>query len=404
MRSSPSRPWLAPVVAGLLPFFSPSAAARAQAPRLPPFRPQTIDAGVGIGYGLAIADVNGDAKLDILLADKNVIAWYQNPGWEKRIVAEKLTDLDHVCIAARDLDGDGKSEVAAGAGWNPGDTVGSGSVHYLLPPANRLEKWAPIKLHHEPTVHRMRWAKDAAGRLDLIVSPLHGRGNKNGEGEGIKLLLYRRPADPAQPWTTELLDGDLHITHNLEPLQWDADPEDEVLLAAKEGVFLLDRREGKWTRTAVGGSRPGEPAHRGASEVRSGLLADGRRLIATVEPFHGNEVCLYTPPGAGAGLWDRKVIDTSLVEGHAVAVGDVAGAGGVQVLVGWRKKDAAGKVGIYYYAPADAAGSRWERSFLDDNGMACEDIALGDLNSDGRLDVIAAGRDTHNLKVYWNER
>jgi hypothetical protein len=34
--------------------------------------------------------------------------------------------------------------------------------------------------------------------------------------------------------------------------------------------------------------------------------------------------------------------------------------------------------------------------------MATEDARLADLNGDGRLDVIAAGRDTHNLKVYWN--
>jgi hypothetical protein len=35
--------------------------------------------------------------------------------------------------------------------------------------------------------------------------------------------------------------------------------------------------------------------------------------------------------------------------------------------------------------------------------MACEDIAVADLDQDGRPDVVAAGRDTHNLKVYWNE-
>ncbi|MFP6907280.1 MAG: VCBS repeat-containing protein, partial [Verrucomicrobiota bacterium] len=34
--------------------------------------------------------------------------------------------------------------------------------------------------------------------------------------------------------------------------------------------------------------------------------------------------------------------------------------------------------------------------------MACEDLKAADLNGDGKLDLIAAGRVTKNLKIYWN--
>ena len=40
----------------------------------PKFRLQEIDK-VEIGYGLAIADVDGDGKKDILLADKTTVQW-----------------------------------------------------------------------------------------------------------------------------------------------------------------------------------------------------------------------------------------------------------------------------------------------------------------------------------------
>src|SRR5262245_1569696 len=100
------------------------------------FKDQTIDDKIQIGYGLAIADVNGDKKPDVLLVDKAEVAWYENPGWQKHVIAEKLTQIDHVCIAAQDIDGDGKAEIAVGAGWNPGDTVNSGAVFYLVPPAD----------------------------------------------------------------------------------------------------------------------------------------------------------------------------------------------------------------------------------------------------------------------------
>src|SRR5262245_42269049 len=109
-----------PILLGLICGVSGSQAAQ--------FKDQTIDDKIQIGYGLAIADVNGDKKTDILLVDKQEVAWYENPGWDKHVIAEKLTAIDHVCIAAQDIDGDGKAEIAIGAGWNPGDTVNSGAV------------------------------------------------------------------------------------------------------------------------------------------------------------------------------------------------------------------------------------------------------------------------------------
>ncbi len=36
-------------------------------------------------------------------------------------------------------------------------------------------------------------------------------------------------------------------------------------------------------------------------------------------------------------------------------------------------------------------------------GVAVEDLTAADLNGDGRIDLIAVGRKTKNLRVYWNE-
>jgi hypothetical protein len=58
------------------------------------------------------------------------------------------------------------------------------------------------------------------------------------------------------------------------------------------------------------------------------------------------------------------------------------------------------KVGVALYVPV---AGRWMKVSVDDDGMACEDLALADLDGDGRLDIVAAGRSTHNLKVYFNE-
>ena len=61
------------------------------APPEPNLRALNVDTNIAIGYGLALADVDGDRRIDILLCEKSQIAWYQNPSWQKYIIAEKLT-------------------------------------------------------------------------------------------------------------------------------------------------------------------------------------------------------------------------------------------------------------------------------------------------------------------------
>jgi len=96
--------------------------------------------------------VDGDAKDDVLLADKRDIVWYHNPGWEKHVIARNLTLRDNVCIAARDLNGDGRCEIAVGANWNPGETkdeTASGSVHLPSSPrriARNLGRRSPCRM------------------------------------------------------------------------------------------------------------------------------------------------------------------------------------------------------------------------------------------------------------------
>ena len=386
-----------PSVAVLL--LVPCCALAAAEPVVPAFTAVEVDTQVKIGYGITVADVNGDAKPDLLLADKNLIVWYENPTWARHVMAEKLTEHDHVCIAAQDLDGDGKCEVAVGAGWNPSDTVASGAVFYLIPPADRTQRWEPVALPHEPTVHRMRWVKNADGRFDLVMVPLHGRGNKpaTGEGVGVKIVRYRMPADVKQPWTVEVLDESLHKTHNFDPVPWDADPAQELLVGSMEGVFLLDAGA---KPTQLAGADGG-----GAGEVRAGGLGAGQRFVATIEPMHGNKLVLHRPPAAGAtGLWTRMVLDESLADGHALACGDLLGLGRDQIVVGWRAMNKPGvKVGIKLFTPLDAEGTQWRQTLIDDNTMACEDLCLADLDGDGKLDIIAAGRATKNVKVYFNK-
>lgn len=358
------------------------------APPEPKFRLQEIDK-VSIGYGLAIADVNGDGKPDILLADQHTVQWYQNPTWQKHVIAENLTKLDHVCIAAQVIDG--KCEIAVGAGWNPSDTVNSGAVFYLQAPADPTQKWTPIALPHEPTVHRMHWVQVDAKRWDLVVQPLHGRGNKNAAGEGAKMLAYEKPADPKQRWKTHVVNDVGHVTHNLQPLRWGQGPDQQILSGSKEGIWL-NRLDGanRWTKESLTKIPTGE--------LREGRLGNGGWFLATVEPFHGNTSAVYTQDAEGK--WVRQQLVDGFKEGHAVACADFLGTGSDQYVVGWRGADP----GIRLLTPLDAAGKTWRTSTLTTKEVAVEDFKAADLDGDGKPDLIVAGRQTKNLVILWNAR
>ncbi len=385
----------------------------------PKFKDITLDDQIQIGYGLAVADVDGDKLPDVLLADKKQFVWYRNPGpdkaadptaWTKHVMAENLTEQDNVCLAAEDIDGDGKCEVAVGAEWNPGDTVSSGAVFYLIAPEDRTQKWTPVKFPAvEPTTHRMRWVKLAEGKWGLVVLPLHGRGNKNGEGDPVKVLLYHPPAplnDPKGEWKSEVIDESMHMTHNFDRVDWakveSADDWRGFLLAGKEGTAAVISPSGNWEPRILAPHDSGDVVYP-AGEARGGKLRNHRRMVATIEPMHGNILARYREPGDGHGYWSRIMLTDTLAEGHALACADLLGFGGDQIVVGWRGRNAERKPGIALWAPLDESGEKWRETSVDDGGMACEDLKLADLNGDGKLDIVASGRATKNVKIYFNE-
>ncbi len=373
-------------------------------PLIPRFRAVTVDTNVTVGYGVTVADVDGDGGPDIVLCDAKQIAWYRHPKWEKHVIAENLTPQDHVCVAAADIDGDGKAEIAVGAGWNPGDTVNSGALFYLEPPADRTARWMPIRLPHEPTMHRIRWVKDSQGWA-LWSVPLHGRGNKDGQGAGVRIQRLRPATDRRQPWTVETVSDQWHKTHNFDPvIRAGASSVNEVLVGSAEGAFR-GMLAGAGAAGAAGGpvswTQVGGPDNGGVGEIRS--LGDAAGSAVGISPMHGNQLVVFHPPAPGAQAPGRReVVDDGLIDGHALACGDLLGIGQPQIVAGWRAmgRPRSVKVGVALYVPV---AGRWMKVWVDDDGMACEDLALADLDGDGRLDIVASGRSTHNLKVYFNE-
>jgi hypothetical protein len=386
-----------PSIAGVVVLTAASIAATggAQAPKPaapPAFRAEQIASDFGVGYAVTTGDVNGDGRTDVVAINATDLVWFEAPGWQKHVILSGATARDNVTLSLNDIDRDGRLDVALGAGWQPTNTASGGTLQWVGRVAPGPDaSWEVHPISEEPTLHRIRWADvDGDGTREVVVAPLHGRGTKgpDWQGQGARLMIFRPPSNPARDqWPMEVADDTLHILHNFLPANMDNDPQEEILTASREGVHLLKRQsDGKWARTLIGEGSPGE--------IKLGRVS-GRRMLATVEPWHGASVVIYAEK---PGVWSRTVVESALTGGHALGWADFDGDGSDELAVGWRD----GKPGVAVYT-LDREGALRSKAMVDDAGMATEDLTIADLNGDKRPDIVASGRATHNVKIYWNE-
>jgi len=378
------------------------------------FRDQELKTKLTVGYATRLIDMNGDKRLDIAIVDSERIIWLENPNWDEHtLIGPGQTKKDNVCFAPHDVDGDGKLDFAVGADWRPMDTKTGGTIQWIRSAKSPQLPWQVHPIGEEPTVHRMQFADlDGDGKSELIVSPLMGRDTTkpNYAERGVRLLAYPIPQDPVGgPWTPRVIDDQLHVSHNFVTTDLDRDGKLDLLVVSFEGVHLLERQpDGAYRRTHVGAGNQATSPNRGASEIKHGRLAKGD-YIATIEPWHGSQVVVYTRPSGerpatGPWLWDRHVIDDKLQWGHAVWCANLDGDPDEELIIGVRDDlNPESRRGVRIYDPTGAKPTDWKRYVVDPGSVAIEDLAAGDLNGDGRADIVAVGRQTHNVKIYWNE-
>ncbi len=378
-----------------------------------PFQGVELPTQLGVGYAVRLIDMNGDNRLDIVVVDKTRILWLENPTWREHIMIEGKTKPDNVCFAPYDIDNDGKLDFAIGADWTL-NTAAGGQIAWITPADSPTAPWRLHPIGEEPTVHRMQWLDlDGDNRPELIVAPLLGRNTTRPHfaENGVRLLSYEIPTDPVRgPWKAKVINDELHVVHNFTPVDLNNDGRLDLLVVSFEGVSLLERNDdGSWRRTLIGQGNQQTSPNRGASEIKYGRLAGGGDYIATIEPWHGHQVVVYTRPDSprpenGDWLWKRHVLDEDLRWGHAVWCANIDDDEDEELIIGVRdNKDENHRCGVRIYDPQDKHGQKWTRQLVDPGSVAVEDLAVGDINNDGRPDIVAVGRQTHNVKIYFNE-
>ncbi|HEY3442792.1 MAG TPA: FG-GAP-like repeat-containing protein [Paludibaculum sp.] len=352
---------------------------------LPPWQETTVTSAVKMGYQLVAVDLNRDGKPDLIVVDERgtELAWYENPTWERHVLVADVPRT--INLDVYDYDGDGIPEIAMGYHFETTPEKSVGNVVILKSGPDPRQPWTAREIDRVPTVHRLRWIDLAGdGKKVLLVAPMIGLNAKPPEyADQVPVYLYRPGV-----WKRELYtDQTRGILHSITPVHWKGRGE-QLMTADFLGirVFLKNRP----VEIAKGDPRPCPQC--GSSEIKIGHLGK-RRFIAAIEPWHGNQVVVYTEQQR---TWKRLVIEDAMINGHALAVADLDGDGRDEIVAGFRGKG----FQLYISTADDKAGSRWTRHVLDAGGMAAADCKIADFHGNGHPAIACSGASTSNVKLY----
>ncbi len=368
------------------------------------FRTHLIEGKIPGGYSVLVTDVNHDGKPDVIGMTSRIteLAWYENPSWERHVVIHDMTGL--VNMAASDIDGDGIPEIAIQNEFSMVAAKSPGLVWLLRHQGDPREPWKSTKVDALITSHHVAWADvDGDGKMELINAPLIGPKALAPKYEDhVPLVYYRVPKDLQAEWNRKVIDDQLYgVLHRVRVVKWTPGKRDQLLTAGFDGIVLHQASGSgdnlRWENKLLAKGHQEEAPRAGTSDVAMGRL-NKNRILAAVEPWHGNEVVVYT--GGQSGQWQRRVIFSELKEGHEVCVGDFNGDGRDDIVAGDRAKGEISSAHLFY--SQDDAGTQWRHEILDPMGMSASGCSVADMNGDGRPDIVMIGGATANIKWYEN--
>ena len=359
------------------------------------FEAHDIDPKLPGAYAVNTADFNNDGKIDVIansLAARE-LAWYENPTWERHVIVSDTMQI--VNQAPADINGDGIPEIAFQSSFAM-QAAKSEGLNWIARSQGAGQPWKAEKIDTFPTSHHVVWADlDGDGKKELINAPLIGPASLAPTYDQDKASVFWYDQGGWKRHTiTESIPG---IIHRVRPYKWDSGNREQLLIASFEGIVMY-RATGsgdnmKFEKVVLSKGHEETAPRLGASDVGVGMQ-DGRRFFASVEPWHGNEVVVYTGSGTN---WTRRVIYDKVASGHEIAVIDLNGDGRDDIVANDNARGAtqnnpnAPTGGVHvFFAPDDAAKGEWTYVRIEDKlGMnSCVGV---DINKDKRNDLVCGG-------------
>ncbi|MES1240948.1 MAG: ThuA domain-containing protein [Acidobacteriota bacterium] len=315
---------------------------------VPFFRTVIAPQGPEAPCGKALADLDGDGRLDAVVAGSDgPLVWYAAPDWTPRVIGQGYATQGGLAVG--DLDRDGDLDVTVGTVWfeNP-RLAGPWPAHRIGSGGNQDVAVGDL---------------DRDGRLDIVM-----RG-----GAGSMVTLFRQNG---QSWLRRDLGGG--GTQGLVLADLDRDGFLDIVLG---GRWLRNPR-GKvlsrpWPRRTFGSWSPE------ATLSLGDLNRDGRPdVVMTVGEGQGRISWFENPKSSGKSLWQERVIDPGpLDSAQGVGVADLDRDGDLDVVT----SEVRGEGRLLVYLNAGRA-SGWSRQVPGTPGL--HDIRVADVEGDGDGDIL----------------
>jgi FG-GAP-like repeat len=351
------------------------------------FRKHTLD--LGMSETVAIVDMNGDGRLDIVSGEN----WYEQgppgPGGAPRFIKHKFRDipytfdyLEDLSDLAIDVNGDGYPDLVSCSYW-------SKPLAWWENPGKQGGPWRERTIESGSPVEFVFLA-------DILNT-------------GKPLQLLPQFGDRNFPLTWYELRGkggdDAWIKHEISPNSYghgigagDVNGDGRTDIITPQGWFEApaDPRTGQWIFHAE--FDLGTVGFIHVHDVNGDGLAD---LVTTAAHDYGIFWYEQKRNAAGKRVWEKHMIDNAWSQAHALTLADLNGDGRIDLVTGKRyyahdhDPGANEPLGVYWYEPLPVSGPpQWKRHVIDystrtGGGMQVEVV---DIDGDGDMDIVVGGK------------
>jgi len=337
-----------------------------------PFEKHTID--LGASETCALADINGDGKLDIVAGEY----WYEAPNWTPhkfRVINYVPGYIDNFADLPLDVNGDGRVDIISAYGF-------ANKLVWMENPGKAGAAWKEHEIDHGYFI-------EFAFLVDLTNS---------GKADAI-LPQYGGDKAPTA-WYEHVKGG--FVKHVVSPKTYghgigagDVNGDGRMDIITPEGWFEAppDSRTGEWKW------HPDFKLGSVGFIYTLDINGDGRPdLVATMAHDYG----IFWMEQTADGKWIKHMIDDTYSQAHALTLVDLNGDGQKDLLTGKRymahdhDPGAREPLGIYWYEYCkDEHGNIvWVKHVIDYSTRtgAGMHIPVADLHGNGGLDFVVAGK------------
>ena len=329
----------------------------------------------------ALGDVDGDGRIDIVLTGRRsqkAAIWLRNSpeGWEQLVLDPGPLNPEAGSVLF-DVDGDGHLDLICGGDYT----------------SNEIWWWQNPYPHFDPQVGWKRHVIKASGETqhhDLMCGDVLNEGKPQLVfwNQGAKALFLARipdhPRQQTEPWEYHLI--------------FQAD-------AAMEGLAMADI-DGDGVIEIVGGGRWFK--HESEMRFTAHVIDDTQRFSRAgagklIRTAPGAQVVFANGDGCGELSWYERrgngswaahdLLGEDVVHGHTLRVADIDGDGNLDIFCAemakwcdWTRTVDHPRAHLWAFY-GDGRGG-FKKSVIATGGHGTHEAQLGDLNGNGRLDIV----------------